>query len=344
MNPREITFVVLFVVFALVTVGLVVAYVTRDIGANNRFDELNEKYGVFLHPSERDVKFEIFKRNEDAIKEEFTEKANAMGFTVDLNAFYAVDWELNDNFWNSHFDRPDSLVETDVEIHTVDPQRLTHKHSTGHTYQPSLDWRDSDAVTPVKNQWNCGSCYAFAAVGSIESAISIQLGQNINLSEQQIVNCAGHNLDCTGGNTAVALEHTIKSGISMSTAVPYIAQVQPCDPSTSVRINVKKYRSIKPNTESSDMLDALQIGPITAVMDARDRLLQFYSGGVYDRESWSSPTHAVLIVGYGTDNNGVDYWIVKNSWGDHWGIGGYMHIRRGTNCCNIASRCYYPVL
>ncbi|XP_069812586.1 cathepsin L-like isoform X2 [Dendropsophus ebraccatus] len=205
----------------------------------------------------------------------------------------------------------------------------------------SVDWRDSKCVTPVKNQGLCGSCWAFATVGVFESLHCIATKELVEFSEQQLVDCDGANDGCCGGLPEKAMAYVSSHGVMKAKDYEYSAKQFKClyKPDNAVTLNVTKYY-VLPGEDNMAVSLALN-GPIAVGIDASDDL-QMYSGGIFDGECSTEPNHAVIIVGYGTEHDkesdeDVDYWIIRNSWGEDWGENGYGKMRRNENQCGIAT-------
>lgn len=214
----------------------------------------------------------------------------------------------------------------------------------------ALDWRKLGAVTPVKDQTiSCGSCWAFASIGALESQHFIVHGQLLNLSQQELVDCSKQSYGCDGGSYDKAFNYVIDEGISRAEDYPYKAVEGECNAENVARSEVKVYgyASIAPNQEA--MKAALhQFGPLYASINGMPKSFNFYSEGVYmDPECDASGTnHAIVIVGYGTDRRSkLDYWIAKNSFSSQWGESGYIRLVRNNNVtCGIDSTPAYPLL
>jgi len=232
-------------------------------------------------------------------------------------------------------------------------------NKTGSTYMApahlkapeTIDWRSEGYVTPIKDQGQCGSCWAFSTTGSLEGQNFRKTGSLVSLSEQNLVDCSGTygNMGCNGGLMDNAFRY-IKdnNGIDTESSYPYTAQNGYCQfDITNVGATVTGYMDVPSGDESSLKSSVASEGPISVAIDASHRSFQFYSTGVYYEPLCSSTRldHGVLVVGYGTYTDGQDYWLIKNSWGTSWGSSGYIMIRRNyQNHCGVATQASYPTV
>jgi len=205
-----------------------------------------------------------------------------------------------------------------------------------------FDWRDQGAVTYVKDQGQCGSCWAFSAVCAMEGAYFLEHGELLSFSEEQIVDCDDDDHGCDGGWPTSAMSYVQEcGGLELEDDYPYTAPPAgycQFDPSLA-RMQVADIETF-PGQDVDQMMNALQqYGPLSIGLDASK--FDYYSGGIMNGDGCDvgSPDHAVAVVGWG-EEDGTPYWIVKNSWGSDWGEGGYVRIERGNDACGVED---YPM-
>lgn len=213
----------------------------------------------------------------------------------------------------------------------------------------AVDWRANGWVTNVKDQQQCGSCWAFSAIGAIEGQHANATKSLVSLSEQNLVDCSYGfgNEGCNGGWPEAAMRYVInRTGVDTESSYPYMGDDESC---TFKNMSVGAYINKTVNVSSGDM-NALyhaiaNVGPISVAIDAEDDF-QFYTSGIFSSTTCSSEylDHAVLAVGYGQTKN-KKYIIIKNSWGADWGMDGYIYFSADIpNMCGVASVASYPLV
>jgi C1A family cysteine protease len=216
----------------------------------------------------------------------------------------------------------------------------------------SVDWRTKGAVTPVKNQGNCGSCWSFSATGALEGAYFNAHGSLESFSEQQLVSCDvdGGDAGCNGGWMDDAFEYVkTQGGICSESSYAYTSGdtgksgtcIKGCTPVSGSAPST--YVDVTAGSVDA-LMTAVAIQPVSIAIQANQLSFQSYKSGVLTGKCGQKLDHGVLAVGYGTDSSsGTDYWIVKNSWGDSWGEDGYIRIERSdADLCGVLDAASYP--
>ncbi|KAJ8984236.1 hypothetical protein NQ317_007468 [Molorchus minor] len=207
----------------------------------------------------------------------------------------------------------------------------------------TIDWNSQGAVAPVKDQGNCGSCWAFSTTGAIESAYYLKNNELVRLSEQNLIDCSTPygNGGCDGGLMQYAFAYVVDNGISTEETYAYAGLDESCQNKESF-VQISSYVDIEQSEETLKAAVA-SVGPVAVAIYVDD--MMFYLGGIFMENSCSKDLdHELLLVGYGT-SNGQDYWYLKNSWGTTWGELGFLKMARNADdLCGIADCAAYPVL
>ncbi|KAH9712070.1 putative cysteine protease RD21B [Citrus sinensis] len=286
-------------------------------------------------------RFQIFKDNL-----RFIDEHNSLNRTykVGLNKFADLtNEEYRAMYLGTRSDAKRRLMKSKVAS-----QRYACK--AGDELPESVDWREKGAVNPVKDQGSCGSCWAFSTVAAVEGINKIVTGELISLSEQELVDCdRKNNAGCNGGLMDYAFQFIIQNGgMDSEQDYPYLGAENKCDPSrrNAKVVSIDGYEDVSPFDEMS-LKKAVAHQPVSVAIEAGGRAFQHYESGVFTGECGSALDHGVVAVGYGTEN-GVDYWLVRNSWGSDWGENGYVKLQRNlldtnTGKCGIAMEASYPL-
>ncbi|CAD7094065.1 unnamed protein product [Hermetia illucens] len=220
-----------------------------------------------------------------------------------------------------------------------------HRSRDKNQIPDSFDWRDQGFKTPPRNQLSCGSCYAFSIAESIEAQVYKRTGKILDLSEQQIVDCSTRtgNKGCAGGSLRNTLKYLEQyGGLMRDRDYPYRAKEKHCRFAKELAVvQISSWAILPKHDEEAIKVAVATIGPVAVSINASPQTFQLYSNGIYDDPDCSADmvNHAMLVVGYTPE-----YWIMKNWWGDNWGDGGYMKIRRNRNLCGLANYAAYAIV
>ncbi|XP_073041423.1 cysteine proteinase mucunain-like [Primulina eburnea] len=341
-------FLSLFIFSSAVDMSIISYDSVHGVGLN-RFDEeamsLYEswlvKHGKAYNAiGEKERRFEIFKDNLRFIQEHNSEDRP---YKLGLNRFADLtNEEYRSKFVGGRMDRKTRMRNRKAS------DRYVFKEGDG--LPESVDWREKGAVAPVKDQGQCGSCWAFSTVAAVEGVNKIETGDLVVLSEQELVDCdKTYNEGCNGGLMDYAFQFIIKNGgIDTSVDYPYSARDGTCDQyrKNARVVSIDSYEDVPENDEQS-LRKAVANQPVSVAIEAGGRDFQLYQSGVFTGRCGTDLDHGVVAVGYGTEK-GADYWIVRNSWGPSWGEQGYIRLQRNvanitTGKCGIAIEASYPL-
>ncbi|KAM6572469.1 hypothetical protein CsatA_016549 [Cannabis sativa] len=227
--------------------------------------------------------------------------------------------------------------------------QTSFRYGDGLNLPEQVDWRKNGSVTPVKDQGQCGSCWAFSSVAAVEGINHIKTGKLVSLSEQQLMDCdvTSGNLGCRGGFMDKAFEYIERNGLTTEKNYPYKGHDGLCkrEKVKNRKVTISGYERVPANDEGK-LQTAAAHQPISVAIDAASSEFQLYSHGVFTGQCGTDLNHGVTLVGYG-EENGSKYWLVKNSWGTNWGESGYIKMKRdSTNKrgqCGIAMEASYPL-
>lgn len=232
------------------------------------------------------------------------------------------------------------------QICTVAPPSLASYDMSA--YPVNWDWRDFGVVTPVKNQGKCGSCWTFSTVGVIESHFKLKYGEFRNMSEQQLVDCsqAFDTFGCNGGLPSHSYEYILyNGGLSEEVNYPYMGVDQKCAYETKFASIGVIGGSVNISVSEPAIAQSLyEVGPVSVSFTVVPGFKDYKSGIYVNSTCPNGPldvNHDVVAVGYGTEN-GMDYWVIKNSWGQTWGDHGFFKMQRGVNMCGVQNCGSYP--
>jgi len=314
---------------------LLFGFVAAKISSNDGDSKLWSQWQKFLSlpestgystQYEHDKRYEIFKTNMRKVE---IHNSGNHGWTMGITRF--ADWTEEEFL---------------AYVHSSE-----FKHVPGKTFDATIygdnddtvDWVEKGAVTAIKDQGQCGSCWAFSSTGSLEGQYFIKSNGLVSFSEQELVDCSKTEGDegCNGGLMDYAFTYVEKKGICTEEDYPYKARNGVCKRScTPALARISGYVDVK----SEDDLETAvsNVGPVSVAVDANSKW-QHYDSGIMSKV-FCNPRqldHGVLAVGY---NKNETYWKVKNSWGSSWGEEGYIRLEKGTDTCGIARQPSYPTM
>ncbi|KAH0454864.1 hypothetical protein IEQ34_016788 [Dendrobium chrysotoxum] len=285
-----------------------------------RHKEWMAQYGkVYRNATEKEQRFEIFKSNMEHI-ESFNARKHE--YWLGPNQFTDLTNEEFNAIYLSGYKRSTSSRAT--------PRNFWYENVS--VAATNLDWRSKGAVTPIKDQGQCGACWAFSSVAATEGINQIKNGKLISLSEQELIDCDvnGQNQGCNGGLMDDAFKFIIDNGgINTEINYPYKAADGSCNSNkeSNSAVKISGFEDVPSNSEAS-LLKAVSIQPVSVALDGGDPNFQHYAGGIFTGPCDTELDHAVTAIGYGINTDGTKYWLLKNSWGTSWGDHGYIKMQR----------------
>jgi C1A family cysteine protease len=307
-----------------------------DAAAEEMFNAWTVQHNKEYTPSEIPARFAAFRKNLNFVARHNAEHANGLQtYNVELNRFADMTQAEFKAFYLGY---------------THNENRARNFGAINGTAPAAVDWRQKGAVTPVKNQGQCGSCWSFSATGALEGANFLKTGKLVALSEQQFLDCDTVDSACNGGLMDNAFDYVQKNGgVDSEDDYKYLARqtiFDKCPKSkTDKHVGTCSSHTDVPASDESQLQLAVAQQPVSVAIEADQPGFQMYKSGVFTGACGTTLDHGVLAVGYGTEGS-QDYWIVKNSWGAAWGEQGYIRFARNTadkaGQCGIAMAASYP--
>jgi len=301
------------------------------------FNAWAAQYGKVYTDATAPAKLAAFRANLQFVARHNAEHANGLQtYTVELNQFADMTQAEFKAYYLGYQHDANRVRANVVAINGTAPD--------------AIDWRTKGAVTPVKNQGQCGSCWSFSATGALEGANFLKSGKLVALSEQQFLDCDTVDSACNGGLMDNAFDYVQKNGgVDSEDDYKYLARQTiffKCPASkTSKHVGTCSGHTDVPASDEAQLQLAVAQQPVSVAIEADQPGFQMYKSGIFSGACGTTLDHGVLAVGYGTEN-GQDYWIVKNSWGASWGDQGYIRLARNTadksGQCGIALAASFP--
>jgi cathepsin L len=315
---------------------MVKAFLLLAVGAAADFDAYSQKFGkVYNGDEEYATRKAIYEENMNFIE---AENAKGNSWTLGETRFTDLSNEEYKTFYVSGYKAPTQML---GELPYLGEHETTQ--SSG-----SVDWTTKGAVTKVKDQGQCGSCWSFSTTGGLEGAWEIATGSLTSMSEQQFVDCDTSSAGCNGGNMNTAFAWAEKQAVATEQSYPYTAKDGSCKTSglsTAIpKGGVTGYKSVGSlffKATVASLESAIDLNPVSIAIEADQSSFQHDTGGVLSSGCGTNLDHGVLAVGY---NTAEGYWLVKNSWGASWGDAGYIKLSQTGNVCGILNQPVYPTV
>ncbi|KAI3440001.1 uncharacterized protein J3R85_004151 [Psidium guajava] len=311
----------------------------HELSMQERHEQWMARHGrVYKDDAEKARRLIVFKNNVEFI-ESFNEDG-AEPYRLGINGFT--------DMTNEEFTASRNGYKKSSSARSSGTKSFRYENDTA--VPSTMDWRQKGAVTPIKDQGQCGCCWAFSAVAATEGINQLATGKLISLSEQELVDCdtKGEDQGCEGGLMDDAFEFIVNShGLTTEANYPYEGVDGTCnaEKEASPAAKITGHEDVPANSELA-LLKAVANQPVSIAIDAGGSAFQFYSGGVFTGDCGTDLDHGVTAVGYGTSDDGTKYWLVKNSWGTGWGESGYIRMKRDVDAkeglCGIAMQASYP--
>ena len=337
-STRTVTFFLFAIVGALGMMALLVprapslsSHLTQAVLEQEEFDDFILKFGkVYESDVEYNKRLKIYRDNAAFIR---VFNSGSISFTLGVNKFADLTLsEFQEKYLPHRFTRTSPNHEEPAEVEIAD----------------KIDWVTKGAVTSVKNQGDCGSCWSFSAAEGVEGVWFVTGHDLVSLSEQQLIDCSGDfgNMGCLGGYMDDAFEYVRRYGLTTYTNYPYTASQGTCNNSKvqNIAASISSYHDVTADS-SNALLTALNLQPVSVAVDAGNHAWQFYKGGVVDGLCGDKLDHGVLAAGYDTTAS-TSYYNIKNSWGSDWGDNGFikLKVKDGKGTCGVQMNASYPIV
>ncbi|GJV32168.1 senescence-specific cysteine protease SAG39-like protein [Tanacetum coccineum] len=323
--------------FSATLLSLTASRLLPETSSHESHEQWMARYGrVYKDAYEKERRSKIFQENVRYI-DSFNNAMNK-GYTLAVNEFADL---TNEEF---------RTTRNRFLAHECSPSTPAFRYENVTAVPSSMDWRTKGAVTPIKDQGQCGCCWAFSAVAAMEGITQLKTGKLVSLSEQELVDCDTSGVDqgCEGGLMDNAFEFIVSNkGLATESNYPYKGTDGTCNSNeeSNAAATITGHEDVPANSETA-LLKAVASQPVSVAIDASGSDFQFYSSGVFTGECGTELDHGVTAVGYGTSDDGTKYWLVKNSWGTSWGQEGYIMMERDIDAkegiCGIAMQASYP--